>query len=106
METINFIRAMNYALTTKMSEYIEDGYYVNVRTLQGLQNEVARVDLLKEVNFHMYKFLRLWIERMPFDKYALKIGEKSMTEEDVYAMWTDNPVIWNCDLEVIDTILI
>ena len=80
--------------TDMVAVYIKKGYVLNTISMNGFQNEIARVDL------HNGKhFVRVLLEHER-QAYCVRVGRATLPEDYEVTKQT----IWNCDLEYIECI--
>ena len=92
--------AINETLTKKVAEFIEKGYIINYKTMNGLQNcEMARVDLIKG-----YKFVRIFVTQTFIrdkNRYFVKVGEADINSIDTVC---DLSTVWTHEMRIIEEI--
>ena len=80
--------------TEKISQFISEGYAFCTNTMTGLQNELCRVDLIKDNHF-----VRVMIQRDKSKEYRIVVGQKTVSNKDITSMFTST--VWNDSLETI-----
>lgn len=82
-------------VTNKVKEYMDKGYHIHLRSFGG-SDGTERVDLVND-NMH---FVRIYVNEetgdgygsIPARKYLLCVGEKQLSEDEMWAstIWSDN----------------